>query len=714
MRILLLEDNSADAELIEFELRETLPDFVLKWVQTEEDFFKELHESPPNLILSDYDLPRYNGALALADARRLCPDVPFILVTGAVSEDRAIEILTSGAKDYVLKTRLQQRLVPAVQRALAEAEEHQARKKAEAELREAHRTLEERVKIRTAELETEMAARTKLEEALRESEHRERSRAEDLATILDAVPTPVIIVHDPESTHMTGNRAANELLRIRHGEISLSAPDDVKPRHFKAMKDGRELRLDELPAQRAARGEHLNDLEFSLVFEDGVTKHMLGYGTPLLNEQGHPQGAVHTLVDITKHKQAEEALRESEETVRRRAEELEKLMNLIPAAVWVSHDPQCSIITGNQAANDFYEASEGENVSAGPDRSEQDLTRRFFHNGRELMPEELPMQQAAARNEDVKNSELDVLLPSGKKITILGNATPLQDTEKQVRGCIGIFVDITQRKQAEEEEILNRKIVEGINRIFSEAITCETEEQLGSICLEVIEALTGSTIGFIGEIGSDDLLYDITISNPGWEACAMIDQTGHRRKPGAFKLHGLYGRVLKDGKSLLVNDPASHPDSIGIPKGHPPLTAFLGTPLIRDEKVIGLIAVGNRDGGYTRDEQQTMESLAPVVLQALLKKRAEKALRESEHRERERAEELAVLSGQLEDTNGELRASREFLEIANRHTDLNQLLQEFVGEIQKFTGCEAVWYSHKGQKWQHPVSGLSWVQPSIL
>ena len=120
---------------------------------TEEDFVRELQEFSPDLILSDYDLPTYNGALALAEAKRRCPDTPFILVTGAVTEDRAIDILTQGAKDYVLKTRLQQRLVPAVKRALAEAEEHRARKQAEAELREAHRTLEERVKIRTAELE---------------------------------------------------------------------------------------------------------------------------------------------------------------------------------------------------------------------------------------------------------------------------------------------------------------------------------------------------------------------------------------------------------------------------------------------------------------------------------------------------------------------------------------------------------------------------------
>jgi len=128
LRILILEDNPADAELIQFELQDAGIEFIAKVVMTEEDFIQGLQEFSPDLILSDYDLPRYTGALALAEAKRSCPDVPFILVTGAVTEDRAIEILTQGAKDYVLKTRLQQRLVPAVRRALAEAEEHRARK----------------------------------------------------------------------------------------------------------------------------------------------------------------------------------------------------------------------------------------------------------------------------------------------------------------------------------------------------------------------------------------------------------------------------------------------------------------------------------------------------------------------------------------------------------------------------------------------------------
>ena len=99
LRILILEDNPSDAELVQFELEEAGLVFTSKVVMTEEDFIRDLQEFSPDLILSDYDLPKYNGALALAEAKRRRPDTPFILVTGAVTEDRAIDILTQGAKD---------------------------------------------------------------------------------------------------------------------------------------------------------------------------------------------------------------------------------------------------------------------------------------------------------------------------------------------------------------------------------------------------------------------------------------------------------------------------------------------------------------------------------------------------------------------------------------------------------------------------------------
>jgi PAS domain S-box-containing protein len=160
----------------------------------------------------------------------------------------------------------------------------------------------------------DITERKRTEQELGESERRERQRAEELAVLFEAVPMPVFIARDPDCLHLTGNRLADEILRIPHGnELSLSAPAEAKPSHFRTLKDGRELRLDELPAQRAARGVHVKDFEFTLAFDDGMVRHVLGYGTPLLDDQGRPRGAVAGLIDITERKRAEEELKQAKE-----------------------------------------------------------------------------------------------------------------------------------------------------------------------------------------------------------------------------------------------------------------------------------------------------------------------------------------------------------------------------------------------------------------
>jgi PAS domain S-box-containing protein len=162
-------------------------------------------------------------------------------------------------------------------------------------------------------------------------------------------------------------------------------------------------------------------------------------------------GTVAIVHDISKRKRRVKALKESLETAKQRAEELEKLMDIIPVAVSISRDPQCQIVTGNQAANALYETVGKENFSAGLATGvSQNTTRLFFHGDKELKPEELPMQLAAAKNIEIRDSELNVLTPSGKKITILGNAKPLLNNEGKVRGCVAAFIDITERKKAEE------------------------------------------------------------------------------------------------------------------------------------------------------------------------------------------------------------------------------------------------------------------------
>ncbi|MCK9277912.1 MAG: PAS domain S-box protein, partial [Methanoculleus sp.] len=149
------------------------------------------------------------------------------------------------------------------------------------------------------------------------------------------------------------------------------------------------------------------------------------------------------VIEITEQKHLEEQLR-------RRAEELETVMDVVPVAIWVAHDPKCHHITGNRAANEFYEAVTGENVSAGPAPGEPVPPRRFLCADRELSAEELPMQVAAAGNIDVRGAEFDVQVESGRQRTLWGYASPLRDASGSVRGAVGAFVDITERKKAEE------------------------------------------------------------------------------------------------------------------------------------------------------------------------------------------------------------------------------------------------------------------------
>jgi PAS domain S-box-containing protein len=137
-------------------------------------------------------------------------------------------------------------------------------------------------------------------------------------------------------------------------------------------------------------------------------------------------------------------LKRMEEQTRQRAEEMETVMEVAPVAIWIGHDQQCHNITGNRTANEFYEAEVGENVSA-----YTTPVRRFFRKGHELTANEMPMQKAALKNIDVRNEEIDVLLPSGEYRTLFGSASPLYDAEGNVRGSVGAFIDITERKKAE-------------------------------------------------------------------------------------------------------------------------------------------------------------------------------------------------------------------------------------------------------------------------
>jgi len=142
LRILSVEDDPKDAELIQDLLETEGIVSEVRRVDTEAALLAALEQGGIDLILADYTLPSFDGISALKFAMNVCPDVPFIFVSGTLGEEVAIEALKIGATDYVLKTRLS-RLVPSVLRALREATQKAERKRAEESLRQSEAYLTE-------------------------------------------------------------------------------------------------------------------------------------------------------------------------------------------------------------------------------------------------------------------------------------------------------------------------------------------------------------------------------------------------------------------------------------------------------------------------------------------------------------------------------------------------------------------------------------------
>jgi DNA-binding NtrC family response regulator len=137
-RILILEDEAWDAELARRLLAEAGLNLVAVVVDTKESFIEQMADFHPDIILSDYHLPGFTGQEALKIAQELYPDIPFIIWSGVLGDEAAVELIKQGATDYVLKDR-PARLPSVIRRALAEVEQRTRLANLEGQLLQAQR-----------------------------------------------------------------------------------------------------------------------------------------------------------------------------------------------------------------------------------------------------------------------------------------------------------------------------------------------------------------------------------------------------------------------------------------------------------------------------------------------------------------------------------------------------------------------------------------------
>ena len=200
--------------------------------------------------------------------------------------------------------------------------------------------------------------------------------------------------------------------------------------------------------QKLTAGETISNYESVRQDREGRLVDVVMTISPVVENQKVIR-AVIVAHDITERKSLERALLESERKQRQRVAELKVVFDALPTPVWIAHDPECKMVTGNRAAYSLLKLPQGSNLSISSPA--QQLHFAVYRNGRALAPHELPVQMAATRGIDVNDFEQDIVFDDGTIRHIVGNATPLRDAEGNVTGAVSAAIDITLRKSAEEQ-----------------------------------------------------------------------------------------------------------------------------------------------------------------------------------------------------------------------------------------------------------------------
>jgi PAS domain S-box-containing protein len=292
--------------------------------------------------------------------------------------------------------------------------------------------------------------------------------------------------------------------------------------------------------QRLRAGDRIRHYETIRVTKDGKRIDVSLTISPMKDSEGKVVGASKIARDITERKQAEKTLQRSESEAKAQAEELAAILDAVPGMALVARDPACRKITGSRVAYELLHLPYGANISKSAREEERPSHFRIIRGGKELPANELPVQKAAASGREVRESEVTLQFDDGTSRHMFGNAAPLFDRERNVRGAVGVFVDITQRKQAEQSLKVFRELVDQSNDAI-EVIDPHTFRFID------INGRACSDLGYSREELLSMKVYDI---DPNVDESLYLRVMDELRKSGSTVLESLHRR--KDGSTFPV------------------------------------------------------------------------------------------------------------------------------------------------------------------
>jgi PAS domain S-box-containing protein len=291
--------------------------------------------------------------------------------------------------------------------------------------------------FRTVGVNTDITARKRAEEDLRLSEERFR-----LASL--AIPG---IVYDCDLVHNTIFRSKGIFETI--GYHPYEVPQGIEWWIGLIHPEDRDRQQDNLDKMMSGNKDTFNS-EYRVQHKDGHWVYLLDSSFILRDEHGKPVRMVGFSNDISARKQYEDSLLESQKRERSKVQELEAMLDATPAFVWIAHDRESRMMTGNRHAYEAVRMQPGQNISRSAPSGEGPTHFVAMQNGQEIPTEELPVQLAAGKGIVVRDYEFDLVFTNGEIVSVMGNAQPLFDEEGNPRGAVSAFIDITERKRIEK------------------------------------------------------------------------------------------------------------------------------------------------------------------------------------------------------------------------------------------------------------------------
>jgi PAS domain S-box-containing protein len=457
LRVLLVEDSENDALLLLRELGRGGYRPISQRVCTPEDMERALRaadtrDEPFQVVISDYYMPRFRAPDALRLLRKLGYDGPFIVVSGKIGEDAAVEVMKAGANDYLTKENIR-RLCPAIERGLREAEVRRGRERAE--------------------------------KALGRSEDRFRRLVEQIPAVtyvqepIDSDTPKAITYMSPQYEAMLGYPAETEVLDEEHW-LRVLHPDD------RERVVAEEKRTDET-------GEPYR-IEYRQIASDGRVVWVRDEATLVRDEEGNSLYWLGVQYDITEQKRTEEEFRRSEERFRATFEQAAVgIVQVGLGGEWLRFNDKFCDIVG-------YDREELGAISVFELVSPEDFERDFDRGVRML----------AGELRDYTEEKL-IVGKGGRRVWINLTVSLVHDDSDEPRYFIAVAEDIGRRKQIEEErqrtqeqlrqseerfKVLAQEVVEGIilsengkiidaNRSVTEMFAYDLGELVGKDAIEL-------------------------------------------------------------------------------------------------------------------------------------------------------------------------------------------------------------------------------------